>query len=156
MNPQKKLPIRSRFWFKKNVEPPKNGKIFDQITIVYSIVLAVLSFAIFWPIISKIEFEEAFFTPLVPFLINLLSAYGIGASDTVRVIFIISSIAATVGLYLFIRDLTKRQIVPILSALVFLIPHVPVGVLTFLKNDLSEFISSFGGTGVNRVLFRAK
>ncbi|KKR86850.1 MAG: hypothetical protein UU34_C0009G0018 [Candidatus Curtissbacteria bacterium GW2011_GWA1_41_11] len=142
MDPQKKLPIRSRFWFKKHVEPPKNGKIFDQITIVYSIVLAVLSFAIFWPIISKIEFEEAFFTPLVPFLINLLSAYGIGASEAVRGIFIISSIAATVGLYLFIRDLTKRQIVPILSALVFLIPHVPVGVLTFLKNDLSELIST--------------
>lgn len=137
------IPQRSKFWFRNYFENSGNIRIFDSVTIGYSLFLAFASFAILWPIISKIKFEEAFFTPLAPFLIYLLSFLKIGANDAMRVLFMISFMVSTVGVYLLARELTKRQVVPILAALIYLLPPVPVFVLTFLRRGLFEVELSY-------------
>jgi len=132
------IPERSKFWFRHYFATGATPRIFDQITIVYCLVLAIFAFVVFWPIISKIKFEEAFFTPLAPFLIYLLSSLGFSANDAIRILFTVSLIVSTVGVYLLARDLTKRQVVPILASLIYLLPPIPVFVLTFFKRGLFE------------------
>lgn len=132
------IPVRSRFWLK-----PKTGflgsfHLFDSITIAYSVLLAQISLIIFWPILSQIEFEEAFFTPLVPFLINLFRVFGVNAQDSIKIIIVGSFTMSTVGIYLFVRELTRKHITPILAALIYLLPPIPVFTLTFIRRGLLE------------------
>jgi len=144
MDPQQ-IPKRSKFWFRKSVQvdtPVVN--ILDWINLVCIFVFALLSFIIFWPIISKINFEEAFFTPLVPFLISLFGILKINAQDAIRILFITSFIISTVGIYLLVYDLTKRRITSILASIVYLVPPMPILILSFFfpRRYESELISA--------------
>src|SRR3989344_3668341 len=88
MDPQK-IPKRPVFWFKRKPETTAYATpLFDRINLIYIGVFALLSFIIFWPIISKISFEEVFFTPLVPFLISLLEIFGLNTTSSLRLLFI--------------------------------------------------------------------
>src|SRR3989344_5574566 len=132
------VPTRSGLWFENKDRFFSSGRILDLITVVLTITLAAFAFIVFWPIISKIDFEEAFFTLLVPFLVAILERFGVTANDAIRVLFIASLMVSTAGVYLLVRDLTKRQITPILAAVAYLIPPVPIFVLTFLRRGLLE------------------
>lgn len=138
------VPERSKFWFKEKFQANGNGHILDGVTIVYTLVLTLFSFVVFWPLISKITFEEAFFTPLAPFLMNLISLAGFGANEALRILFISSFMLSTAGIYLFARDLTHRQIMPILTAIIYLLPPIPLFILTLIRRDLfqAEVISA--------------
>ena len=106
--------------------------------------LASFSFIIFWPIVSQFKFEEVFFTPLAPVLISALSFLQIGPNEAVRILFISSFAISTVGVYLLVRELTKRHVPSILAALVYLLPPFPVFVLTSFRHGLfeSELVSA--------------
>src|SRR3989338_6806842 len=132
------VPTRSGLWFENKDRFFSSGRILDLITVVLTITLAAFAFIVFWPIISKIDFEEAFFTPLVPFLVAILERFGVTANDAIRVLFITSLMVSTAGVYLLVWDLTKIQITPILAAVAYLIPPVPIFVLTFLRRGLLE------------------
>ncbi|MEK9147165.1 MAG: hypothetical protein AAB639_03125, partial [Patescibacteria group bacterium] len=132
------IPERSTLWFGQKSPQFGLGVLFDQITIVVTMALALFSFVVFWPIISQIEFEEAFFTPLVPAAMTILGYFDLGPSTVLRLLFITSFVASTAGLYLLVRVLTRRQITPILAAVIYMLPPVPVFVLTFLRQGLLE------------------
>ena len=138
MDPSEEIPRRSNLWLADRPENEFSGLLFDQITTIFVIALATFSFIVFWPLISKIVFEEAFFTPLTPFLIGLLSIIGLEANDTIRVLFIVSLMVSTVGIYLFVKELSKRQVTAILAAVIYLIPPVPIFVLTLIRRGLLE------------------
>src|SRR3989338_7427639 len=140
MDPQK-IPKRPVFWF--NRRPETNGYpviLFDRINIIYIGVFALLSFVIFWPIIAKISFEEVFFTPLVPFLISLFQIFGFNADSSLRFLFIGSLMISTVGIY----DLTKRRVTAILASVLYLIPPMPIFILSlfFSERYQSQLISA--------------
>lgn len=135
---QQDIPERSNLWSGGIQAVQLSGKIFDLTTIIFSFFLALFSFFIFWPIISQIDFEEAFFTPLVPFLISTFGTFGIAPSDLVRVLFIVSFMISTVGVYLLTRDLTRRQLTAILASVLYLVPPIPIFVLTFLRSGVLE------------------
>src|SRR3990167_10782501 len=144
MDPQK-IPKRPIFWFKRKPETTAYPTVlFDRINLIYIGVFALLSFIIFWPIISKISFEEVFFTPLVPFLISTLKILGFNANSSLRFLFIGSFMISTVGIYLFVYDLTKRRITAILASVLYLIPPMPIFILSFFfsKRYQSELISA--------------
>src|SRR3989338_10039906 len=131
MDPQK-IPKRPLFWFNRG--PETNGYpviLFDRINIIYIGVFAMLSFVIFWPIIAKISFEEVFFTPLLPFLISLFQIFGFNADSSLRFLFIGSLMISTVGIYLFVYDLSKRRVTAILASVLYLIPPMPIFILSF-------------------------
>lgn len=130
------IPKRSTLWVSGISQVKLSPEGFNRTSAIISLALAVFSLIIFWPIISKISFEEAFFTPLVPFLIATFSIFGASASDALRVLFIISFMVSTVGIYLFTYDLTRRQITAILAAVIYLIPPIPVFVLTYVRSGL--------------------
>src|SRR3989338_7182219 len=147
MDPQK-IPKRPVFWF--NRRPETNGYpviLFDRINIIYIGVFALLSFVIFWPIIAKISFEEVFFTPLVTFLISLFQIFGFNADSSLRFLFIGSLMISTVGIYLFVYDLSKRRVTAILASVLYLIPPMPIFIfflfyfVPFLFRTLSEPIN---------------
>lgn len=138
MDPQEEAPRRSSFWFNQKSQTAITGQIFDQITIVVAAMLTLTSFIIYWPIISQIDFEEAFYTPLVPYLMAMLANFGIEPSDALRMLFVASLVISTVGLYLLMRDLTKRQVTAILAAIIYLIPPMPIFVLTILRPGILE------------------
>ena len=138
MHQNAEIPVRSRFWLKPKIGFLGSFHLFDSITIAYSVLLAQLSLIIFWPIIYQIEFEEAFFTPLVPFLINLFKAFGLNAPDSIKIIIVGSFMMSTVGIYLFVRELTRRHVTPILAALIYLLPPIPVFTLTFIRRGLLD------------------
>ncbi|MDP2633092.1 MAG: hypothetical protein Q8P25_05235 [Candidatus Curtissbacteria bacterium] len=135
---QQDIPERSNLWSGGIQAVQLSGKVFDLTTIILSFFLALFSFVIFWPIISQIEFEEAFFTPLVPFLISIFGTFGIAPTDLVRVLFIVSFMISTVGVYLLTRDLTRRQLTAILASVLYLVPPIPVFVLTFVRRGVLE------------------
>ena len=144
MDPQK-IPKRPVFWFKRKPETTAYATpLFDRINLIYIGVFALLSFIIFWPIISKISFEEVFFTPLVPFLISLLEIFGLNTTSSLRLLFIGSFMISTIGIYLFVYDLTKRRITAILASVLYLIPPMPIFILSFFfsKRYQSELISA--------------
>lgn len=140
MDPNEEIPPkRSKFWFVDRSGVRFSGSFFDQMTVVLSAVLAFFSFVIFWPIISQIEFNEAFYTPLVPSLLYLSSLFGgIEANLAIKIFFVVSLMVSTVGIYLLMRDLTRRQVVSILAALIYLIPPIPVFILTYFRRGLLE------------------
>lgn len=138
MDPQEEAPRRSSFWFNQKSQTTLTSPIFDQITIVVTVMLALTSFIIYWPMISQIDFEEAFYTPLVPYLMATLANFGIVPSDALRMLFVTSLSISTVGLYLLMRDLTKRQVTAILAAIIYLIPPMPIFVLTILGPGILE------------------
>ena len=130
------IPKRSSFWFGNGLHVNLSGALFDRITVVFSICLALSSFVIFWPIVVRINFEEAFFTPLAPFLMSALSLLGLAENDAIRVLFIASFMISTVGVYLLVRDLTKRQVPAILAAVAYLVPPIPIFILTYVRTGL--------------------
>lgn len=137
------IPERSNLWFSKNGNREHVGKIFDNITVVYSLVLAVFSFVLFWPLVSKINFEEAFFTPLVPFLIGFIVDFSVPVNDAMKAIFIASFVVSACGVYFLVRDLTKRQVAPILASLIYLIPPIPIFVFSYLRpGQLTQEVTS--------------
>ena len=133
------IPKRSAFWFdsKKRDEDSYSG-FFDRVTLFFTFCLTLISFIIFWPIISQISFEEAFLTPLVPFILNLFGNFNLDANYSVRILFIVAFILSTVGLYLLVRELARRQVTPILAAVLYLIPPIPIIALALAKNDFLE------------------
>ena len=144
MDPQN-IPKRPLFWF--NRRSATNGYpviLFDRINLIYIGVFVLLSFVIFWPIIAKITFEEVFFTPLVPFLISVLSIFGFNADSSLRFLFIGSLMISTVGIYLFVYDLTKRRVTAILTSVLYLIPPMPIFILSlfFSGRYQSQLISA--------------
>jgi len=144
MDPQN-IPKRPLFWF--NRRSATNGYpviLFDRINLIYIGVFVLLSFVIFWPIIAKITFEEVFFTPLVPFLISVLSIFGFNADSSLRFLFIGSLMISTVGIYLFVYDLTKRRVTAILASVLYLIPPMPIFILSlfFSGRYQSQLISA--------------
>ena len=137
MVPNEEVPKRSNLWLDQKSGVSISGKLFDPITSVFFIVLAVFSFIVFWPIVSVIEFKAAFAAPAVPFLINIFKTFGLQGEDTSRIIFVFAFMAATAGIYLFVRDLIFRQVTPIFAALLYIIPPVPLFVLSFLSRGLN-------------------
>ena len=157
MDPQQ-VPKRSKFWFRKGTQvaaPAVN--LIDRINLIWIFVFALLSFIIFWPIISKIEFEEAFFTPLVPFLISLFGIFKIDAQNAIRILFIASFMISTVGIYFLVYDLTKRRITSILASSAYLVPPMPIFILSFFfsrryENELisaKSFFTTIYGDGAH-------
>ncbi len=144
MPPKEEIPERSNFWFNQVQEKTDSIKILDKISIIFSFCLSFFSFIIFWPVISKFSFEEAFFTPLAPFLIFIGEYFNIQANQTLRVLFIVSFMVSTLGVYFLVRDMTKRQLPAILSSIIYLIPPIPIFVLTFLRTGVlkSELVSA--------------
>ena len=132
------VPKRSNLWVDGISQVKFSGDAYDKISAIIAIALAVFSLIIFWPIVSQINFEEAFFTPLVPFLISGIGFFGAGVSDALRLLFIISFMVSTVGVYLLTLDLTRRQITAILASVIYLIPPIPVFVLTFIRRGLLD------------------
>lgn len=144
MDPQK-VPRRPLFWFKRKPETTFYPTIlFDRINLIYIGVFALLSFVLFWPIIAQISFEEVFFTPLVPFLISVFQIFGFSADSSLRFLFIASLMISTVGIYLFVYDLTKRRVTAILASVVYLIPPMPIFILSlfFSSRYQSQLISA--------------
>lgn len=132
------VPKRSKLWLEQSLNVKKPLVLFDRVTLVFVVFVLLSSFIIFWPIVSKINFEEAFFTPLAPFLIFLLGFLGISANDSMRILFILSFMLSTFGIYLLVRDLTKRHMTAIIAAVSFLVPPIPIFVLTYLRQGLLE------------------
>src|SRR3989304_5898522 len=135
MDPQN-IPKRPLFWF--NRRSATNGYpviLFDRINLMYIGVFVLLSFVIFWPIIAKITFEEVFFTPLVPFLISVLSIFGFNADSSLRFLFIGSLMISTVGIYLFVYDLTKRRVTAILASVLFRTLSEPINFRQIIFSD---------------------
>ena len=138
MNPEEQLPKRSTLWFSEEEKTTTSAKVLDKITVIFAIFLATFSLVVFWRIISKIDFEEAFFTPLTPFLIAVGKSFNINANQSIRILFISSFIISILGVYFLVRDLTKRYLPAILSAIIYLIPPIPIFVLSFLRIGLLE------------------
>lgn len=132
------IPERSSLWLGSAKDNGISGKLFDRVTIVFSLFLAVITFSLFWPIIINLEFKEVFFTPLVPFLIYIFGIFNIDPISALRLIYAFSFVFVTVGIYLLVRDMTKRQLTAILSSVIFLIPPIPVFILTFFTQGLNH------------------
>ena len=137
MTPKEEIPKRSNLWLDHKSEVTLSGKLFDPITSVFFIFLVTFSFVVFWPISSAIEFKGAFTSPVVPFLINVLGTLTLSPQDAVRILFVFSFATATAGIYLFVRELVKRQVTPIFAALLYMIPPVPLFILNFISRGLT-------------------
>jgi len=157
MDPQQ-VPQRSKFWFGKRTQGAAVAvNLIDYINLIWIFVFALLSFAIFWPIISKIDFEEAFFTPLVPSLVSLFGIFNIDSQNVIRILFIASFMVSTVGIYFLVYDLTKRRITPILASAAYLVPPMPIFILSYFfprryENELisaKSFFTIIYGDGAN-------
>lgn len=70
--------------------------------------MVIFAFIVLRPIVSQINFEEAFLVPLIPWVISIFSSLGFGSEDTIRVIFMGLFMLSTVRVYLFVRELTKK------------------------------------------------
>ncbi|MBI2327942.1 hypothetical protein HYU92_06520 [Candidatus Curtissbacteria bacterium] len=138
MDPQQEVPKRSGLWFGESLKEHQDVRLLDKTALVVCPTLALFAFMLFWPIISQINFEEVFFTPLVPFLMAALSLLGILKNEAMRILFIVSLMISTVGVYLLVRDLTKRHLTAILAALIYMLPPVPVFVLTYARQGLYQ------------------
>lgn len=135
---EEEIPERSNLWLAGISRVKIRGEIFDRTSAIVGLSFSLFSFVIFWPIISQINFEEAFFTPLTPFLISIFGFFGVWATEALKVLFITSFMISTVGVYLLTLDLTRRQITAILAAVIYLIPPIPVFVLTFIRTGVLE------------------
>lgn len=135
MDPQG-IPERSSLWFGKVTRSHFRGKLLDKVTIFYALFLTAFVFIVFWPLVSQIRFEESFYTPLVPFLMGLLSVLGLDANSSLQALFMFSLVVTGLGIYLLVRDLTKRQVTAILASVLYFIPPVPIFVLTFFRRGL--------------------
>jgi len=136
MDENENIPKRSKFWFSNNSSGERKLKFFDNITVVFSASLFIFSFAIFWPIVSKFSWEETFFTPLIPSLIVWFEALGVDASVILRIIFISSFAFSILGLYFLVREITSRQITPIFSAILYMVPSIPIFVILYFQRGL--------------------
>lgn len=138
MTSEEQIPERSNLWLepKSTIEP--SIRFFDPVTIAYSIFLAIFIFVLFYPMLSQFTFREAFFTPLVPFLINIIRGFGAGTNEALRIIYTFSFIVCAEGIYFLVREMTKRQITPILASIIFLIAPIPVFVLPFYGSGLDK------------------
>ena len=73
---------------------------------------------------------------MAPYLIKIFEYGGFEANVTIRFLFLVSFMASAIGVYLFARELTRRQITPILPSILYLIPPVPIFIFSFYKSDL--------------------
>ena len=136
MDEQENIPRRSKFWFSRNSSGGSKIKFFDNITVVFSLSLFIFAFVIFWPIVSKFVWEETFFTPLIPSLIVWFGAIKLDPITVLKVIFISSFALSTLGLYFFVREITSRQITPIFSAILYMVPSIPIFVILYFQRGL--------------------
>ena len=132
------VPKRSSLWFSGISHVEFSSGAFDKTTGIFCICLSLFSFIVFWPIISQISFEEAFFTPLIPMLIGLFGLFGVSALEALKVLFILSLMVSVIGVYLLTRELTRRQLTSILAAVLYLIPPIPIFVLSFFRQGFLE------------------
>lgn len=123
-------PPKSRFWFSEKTKTVSPVKVLDGITVIFSLVLAA-TIAIFWPVISKISFEES---PSATWWLSLFEALGMDTTRALQMLFIGSYIVSTVGVYLLARFLTRRQITSVMAAIIYLIPLTSI-YLVFLGNN---------------------
>lgn len=140
MDPAQEIPERSHFWFndKRNLGIAEI-KLLDKFTLLFGLILVIFAFIVLWPIVSQINFEEAFSVPLIPWVITIFSTLGFEAQAIVRVIFIGSFMISTAGVYLLVRELTRRQVSSILATLIYILPPVPIFVLAHFGRGLSAF-----------------
>lgn len=140
MDPQQEIPERSHFWFsdKHKKISVHEIKLLDKLTLLFGLFLVLFAFVVLWPIVSKINFEEAFFVPLVPWVISIFSSFGFGSEEIVRVIFICSFMVSTAGVYLLVRELTRRQVSSILATLIYILPPVPIFILAHFGQGFSS------------------
>ncbi|GEM_PF-3188831 len=137
------IPERSNLWLetKEKVESP--WYLLDTVTILFSLFVGLFSAVIYWPSVSTFAFEEVFFTPLIPTIVNGFSLFNLSFNDSLKVIYTFSFGLSTVSLYLLVRDMTKKQLTAIFASTIFLIPAVPVFFLTnFLPEKSSELYLS--------------
>lgn len=127
------LPKRSKFWFNHSQEEELVGGLIDFTTVIYSIFLAVSSLFFSIPLVSKISFEEAFLTPLVPFIVSFLGVFGIGVHTTISFLIVSGFALSCVGVYLFVKDLTKRQLPSIIASALYLLP--PITIFFLIQNN---------------------
>lgn len=141
----KKIPKRSDLWFGKVSHVYFGGKLLDRVTISFSLFLIVFAIFVFWPVISKVSFVEAFDTPFVPFLIQIFKVLNIDANGSLRILFILSLAISGLGIYLLVRDIAKRQVTAILASVIYFIPAVPIFILTlFPGGQLDHWLISAG------------
>ncbi len=144
MDPLQEIPKRTNFWFDKVAKASFHGKLLDKVTLTFSLFLTFFVIIVFWPLISQIKFEEAFYTPLVPYLIWFFSKLNLDANGSLQLLFILSLVATGLGIYLLVRDLTKRQVPAILASIIYIIPPVPIFILTFFRKGFytQELVSA--------------
>lgn len=141
MDSQQEIPERSNFWLndKRKDINVREIRLLDKITLLFGLFLVLFAFIVLWPIVSQINFEEAFSVPLIPWVISIFSAFGFGSGEIMRVIFMGSFMISTAGVYLFVRELTKRQVSSILATLIYILPPVPIFVFAHFRQGLSAF-----------------
>src|SRR3990167_10249120 len=76
--------------------------------------------------------------------ISVFSIFGFNADSSLRFLFIGSLMISTVGIYLFVYDLTKRRVTAILASVLYLIPPMPIFILSlfFSGRYQSQLISA--------------
>lgn len=139
------IPERSSLWLeaKEKVEAP--WYLMDAVTILFSLFVGLFAAIIYWPSVSSFTFEEAYFTPLLPSVVNVLSTFTHSFNDSLKFIYTFSFGLSTVSIYLLVRDMTKKQLRAVLASVIFLIPAVPIFFLTnFFPEKSSElFLSAY-------------
>jgi hypothetical protein len=139
MDPQQEIPERSHFWFndKRKTIRVHDIKLLDKITLLFGLFLVLFAFIVLWPVVSQVKFEEAFSVPLMPLFISMFSSWGFESQSIVRVIFMGSFMLSTAGVYLLVRELTRRQVSSILATLIYMLPPVPIFVIAHFGRGLS-------------------
>lgn len=132
------IPERSSLWLGSSKNNSFGGRLFDRVTIIFSLFLSLISFVLYWPLISRIEFKEVFFTPLLPIIINIFGFFDSDSAIALRAVYAFSFVLVSVGIYLLVRDMTKRQLTAILASVIFLIPPIPFYILTFFTRGLDS------------------
>ena len=147
MTPQEIIPARSNLWLGDKTPNFQKTKLFDPITVWVIIIIILITLVFFLPIISNFTFEEVFFTPLVPFLFNIFAIFNIGQETVLKSLYIFSFLLSSIGIYILVLDMTRRQITSILASVMFVIWPIPIFILIFFKPGLygegANWISSF-------------
>lgn len=130
-------PPQSRFWFSNKAKVRESVKFVDKTTIVSALALLV-SVLFFWPVISAVSFDRV---TLSPFWLSVFEFMRIEPVFGMRMLFMSSLSISTIGIYLLVRFMTKRQITAVLAAVAYLVPLTAI-CLIYFKNDFNVGISN--------------
>jgi len=137
------IPERTSLWLKNQI-PEETWPIFSFTTIAFSVFAGLFSVLIFWPLVSTFNFEEVFFTPVVPAIVKLVGFFGVSFNDGLKILYTFSFAIATVGIYLLVWKMSKREVTAIIASIIFITPPIPIFILDFLgKPIVSKSIYSF-------------